>query len=166
MSEAPPGGCTNSSKALKRRFTGPEDEALLRLVSAIGSGKWDEIAQYIPERTPRQCRERYENYLMEHIPKPPWTSTDDEQLLKEIEVHGHHWTAIALCFPGRNTNDLKNRWHKVLSKRETGQVSTARIGARTLPDSPFEPMASSSEPDWPVAEGSGSDWTIEERFLL
>jgi N-glycosylase/DNA lyase len=165
MVDVQPDECPRSQKALKRRFTPAEDEVLLRLLAALGPGRWEEIARYIPERSPRQCRERYENYLTETFPKYPWTPADDEQLLKQVAARGHHWTIIAQFFPGRNTNDLKNRWYKFLAKRETGTLPDVKLGLGSMV-TPFVPVTTSPEVEWLVSDGCTSDWAIDDPFLV
>jgi hypothetical protein len=102
--------------SLKRRFTTAEDAALQHLVKTLGHRNWEQIAQVLPGRTARQCRERYENYLTEIVSTSPWTTADDERLARIANDCGHRWTEMAKYFPGRSANNLKNRWHKVLSK--------------------------------------------------
>jgi hypothetical protein len=101
---------------MKRRFTPAEDAAINHLVQTVGRRNWDQIARLIPDRTPRQCRERYENYLADVVSTSPWTTNDDQRLLQMVNNCGHQWTEMAKYFPGRSPNNLKNRWHKVLSK--------------------------------------------------
>jgi hypothetical protein len=144
-----------TNKVRKRRFTPEEDSALCTLFSVFGQNQWDEIAQFIPQRTPRQCRERYENYLATNILNLAWTQSDDELLLRMISVVGHRWTSMIEFFPGRNINNLKNRWHKVLSKRE--REIDLRTGDRPNPnasehDAVMWFSSEDSESDWPIAK--------------
>jgi hypothetical protein len=107
-----------SSKHLpRRRFNVKEDQTLRGLVCAYGLNRWDEIARFLPERTPRQCRDRYEYYLAPNVYNPPWTGEEDELLKKEVAEWGSKWVFLTRFFPGRTGNHLKNRWYKVLSKQ-------------------------------------------------
>jgi transposase len=50
--------------------------------------------------------------------RPPWTPADDSKLYELVRKVGHQWKAMAAYFPGRDSPDLKNRWHSVLARRE------------------------------------------------
>jgi hypothetical protein len=115
----------------KRRFTATEDAALQHLVKTLGRHNWEQIAQALPDRSPRQCRERYDNYLAKLVSILPWTRDDDERLLRIARDCGHHWTEMARYFPGRSPNNLKNRWHKALSK--------GRLNPWNRTDCPIDP---------------------------
>jgi hypothetical protein len=104
---------------LRRRFTPAEDGALKRLVSVYGLDNWGIIASFMPERNARQCRERYESYLAPNVYNAPWTDEEDGLLRRMVGEVGLRWVKLVSHFPGRNTNSLKNRWHKVLCKKDT-----------------------------------------------
>ena len=40
-----------------------EDDALSHLVGSHGEARWKDVAAHIPNRSPRQCRDRWRNYL-------------------------------------------------------------------------------------------------------
>jgi hypothetical protein len=105
-----------SSRPFKRRFSPAEDAALCNLVTQFGTAQWNKIAEFIPERTARQCRDRYEHYLMLNANGHPWTPDEDARLGHAAQEYGHRWKEIAAAFPGRNANSLKNRWHKVVAR--------------------------------------------------
>jgi hypothetical protein len=52
-----------SPKRLKRKFTAEEDHFLGELVQEHGTEAWTFVARFMGTRTPRQCRDRYDNYL-------------------------------------------------------------------------------------------------------
>jgi hypothetical protein len=43
-------------------------------------------------RTGKQCRERYRNHLSPHINHAPWSSEEDELLIRLHNSLGRHWT--------------------------------------------------------------------------
>jgi hypothetical protein len=59
----------------------------------------------------RQCRERWSEYLNPDLRTDPWTDDEDDLLLRQIELSGNRWTAIAASFDRRSANDIKNRWY-------------------------------------------------------
>jgi hypothetical protein len=103
-------------RPFKRRFSAAEDAALCNLVSQFGTNQWTKIAEFIPERTPRQCRDRYQHYLVLNMSDHPWTAEEDARLRQAAQEYGHRWKEIAGLFTGRNANSLKNRWHKVVGR--------------------------------------------------
>jgi hypothetical protein len=49
----------------RRKFIAEEDTKLRALVESLGTKSWEEIARCILERTVRQCRDRYQNSLLD-----------------------------------------------------------------------------------------------------
>ncbi|OHT17520.1 Myb-like DNA-binding domain containing protein [Tritrichomonas foetus] len=101
----------------RKKFTREEDDKLIKLVKKFGTKSWEEVAKYMPRRCGRQCRDRYNNYLLENFTKGPWTAEEDNLINSKYDEIGAHWVEISKLLPGRSGNDVKNRWHKTLSKR-------------------------------------------------
>jgi hypothetical protein len=100
--------------AARRLFTAAEDAQLLRVVGANPGQPWEVIASQMNDRTPRQCRERYTNYLAPCLRVADWTPKEDALLLEKINELGSAWAAIRHYFSGRSENDIKNRWYSHL----------------------------------------------------
>jgi myb proto-oncogene protein len=63
----------------------------------LGPRKWSQIAQHLPGRIGKQCRERWHNHLNPDIRKDAWTKEEDELILKLHEQYGtdfHLWTNL------------------------------------------------------------------------
>jgi len=103
--------------APRRKFTHEEDERLRSLVEGFGTSHWESISQFMPNRTARQCRDRYKNYLLDSIIVAPWQPEEDEIIRLKFGEVGPRWVEIAKCLTGRSGNHVKNRWHKHLSKK-------------------------------------------------
>ena len=71
----------DGGKKYRKVFSPHEDEQLAELVERMGAKNWDVIASYIPNRTARQCRERWKFYLCPSVNRTPWTSDEDRRLL-------------------------------------------------------------------------------------
>ena len=108
------------------RFSPLEDQKLQELVGQFGAKRWRRIAQYMPGRTARQCRDRYSNYLNPEFYNDKWTNEDDMLLIQKFREYGSQWTKITHFFPGKNANNIKNRWNYSVSRM------TSSLDAKTL----------------------------------
>ena len=104
---------TRNSK--KQKFTKEEDEELKKIVSTYGAKRWNKIASHLKNRTGRQCRDRYMNYLAPNIKKASFSFEEDLLLMHKIEEFGTHWSKIKTFFPGRTSSSLKNRFYVTLN---------------------------------------------------
>ena len=57
----------------KRQWTEKEDKILIKAINEHGAKRWAFIAQFIPSRIGKQCRERWHNHLNPNINKTEWT---------------------------------------------------------------------------------------------
>ena len=87
-----------------------EDLALAAAVSFFGPEKWPRICQYVPGRTPKQCRERWFDRLDPKLKHGSFSDQEDEMVLRGVDELGHKWSEIAKRIPGRTGSACKNRW--------------------------------------------------------
>lgn len=118
----------NSTLYKKAKWTAEEDNLLKMLVKKEGTNNWSLIAQSIPDRTGKQCRERWLNQLRPELTKNNWTPQEDAILIHQQQIHGNMWTKIAQFLPGRSPNNVKNRWSWI-SRHQT----TASLFAQMMP---------------------------------
>lgn len=69
---------------VKGPWTKEEDEIVIKLVDKNGPRNWSKIAEYLPGRIGKQCRERWHNHLNPEIKKDRWTEDED---LAIMEAH-------------------------------------------------------------------------------
>jgi hypothetical protein len=106
-----------SQKPVRQIFTAEEDARLKRLVSCHGETQWGLIADQMGNRTPRQCRERFRNYLAPELSYSPWTDSDDNLLRQKVGEFGQKWAKIAAFFEGRSDVSIKNHWTSLTAKK-------------------------------------------------
>lgn len=105
-------------------FTEEEDHLLTMAVIKYKKERWSTIAKYVPGRTPKQCRDRWVNYLQPSLTFDPWTKKEDELLLSLVNTYGTHWSKMMSSFPNRSTNSVKNRWYWLLKNEVKLPIET------------------------------------------
>lgn len=108
---------TQSGSPIKcrRRIFSAEDDSMLRtIVIQKGIHDWHEVAKCMVDKTARQCRDRWVNYLSPDISFLPWTREEDETIVKLVNELGTKWVRISRVIPGRSDNSIKNRWYSGL----------------------------------------------------
>lgn len=98
-----------------------EDNLLLKIMIEQQFTTWIAVAEQIPGRTARQCRDRWTNYLSPQNKNGPWTAEEDQLLIEKFRQHGPQWTLIAKFFNGRSENNVKNRWYTHLKQKYSQQ---------------------------------------------
>lgn len=79
-------------------------------VIAFVSPSWAKIAEVMPGRTAKQCRERYNNHVDPAIKKDKiWTAEEDALVMQLHAEHHNQFAKIARRIPGRCYDDVKNR---------------------------------------------------------
>jgi hypothetical protein len=97
----------------RHKFSPAEDQRLQELVAQFGQKNWTAVAAQLGTRSPRQCRERFKNYLSPSLRNEPWTAEQDQLLGDKVRVFGARWSSIIAFFPTRSEVNLKNRWSQI-----------------------------------------------------
>jgi hypothetical protein len=97
-------------------WTLEEDDIIRKYVSEHGTQSWSKLAELLPGRLGKQCRERWVNILDPSLTKGPWTGDEDWALSSLHKKLGNQWAKIAALIPGRSPNDVKNRWHVMVAQ--------------------------------------------------
>lgn len=94
-----------------------EDKKLTSLVLANGAKDWTKIANKLPGRIGKQCRERWHHHLNPNVIKKKWTLEEDTRIVRLYLKHKTRWSEIARHVEGRTDNQIKNRFNSNLKKR-------------------------------------------------
>ncbi|KAF8717055.1 hypothetical protein HU200_026166 [Digitaria exilis] len=133
-------GSDIKAAAFKGAWTEEEDSTLKDMVMQFGERKWSTVAQALPGRIGKQCRERWINHLHPDIKKNDiWTEEDDKMLIGAHKYFGNHWSSIARFLPGRSENAIKNHWNatkrslkskrRLKKKKSEQQVAPGQLSA-------------------------------------
>ncbi|KAJ3429677.1 snRNA-activating protein complex subunit [Anaeramoeba flamelloides] len=98
-----------------------EDQFLIKAVNELGLSAWYQIAELVPSRNAKQCRERWKNQLDPSINRGEFTEEEKELLKQKVREIGTRWSIVSTFFKGRPENMLKNYWYSIVmqsSKKE------------------------------------------------
>ncbi|KAK8888603.1 hypothetical protein M9Y10_033334 [Tritrichomonas musculus] len=118
----------------RKKFTPEEDNELIKQAKIFGARKWDLIAKFIPNRTAKQCRDRYKNYLSPNIFHGEWSNEEDLLILEKIKEIGPQWSTIATILKNRTSNSVKNRAKYLIKNKFNPGSSTSSFLALQVQD--------------------------------
>lgn len=148
---------SNKPKIHRNQFTPAEDALLIIAVNRYGMN-WQSVSKIMDNRTPRQCRDRWNHYLSPMNNHCEWTASEDQALLFFFNQIGPKWGKLASMFPGRTCVSTRNRCCRLLRISKT-QVES-HVGSSPA-SSPIEPA-----PAAPVATLPPPEAEQKPKFLI
>jgi myb proto-oncogene protein len=112
------------------RWSTEEDMRLSEIIPRLGTQSWVDIAKELvdsmkknhgqdpkgPQRTCKQCRQRWTNFLDPSVRRAQWTKEEDDKILEMVKLYGHKWSDISRQLNGRSEALVKNRWYSSVRK--------------------------------------------------
>eukprot|EP00550_Attheya_septentrionalis_P009417 CAMPEP_0198296488 /NCGR_PEP_ID=MMETSP1449-20131203/32773_1 /TAXON_ID=420275 /ORGANISM="Attheya septentrionalis, Strain CCMP2084" /LENGTH=574 /DNA_ID=CAMNT_0043997127 /DNA_START=10 /DNA_END=1734 /DNA_ORIENTATION=- len=115
-------------KSGPKTWTKEEDALLLNMVQSMRMPmKWSIVAQSMPERTGKQCRERYVNHLNPRLKITEWSPSEDATIFHLYDSAGSQWAKMSKMIPGRTDNGIKNRFHNLRRQLEREDEHRLRL---------------------------------------
>ena len=127
------------------KFTKLEDVRLRHIVSSMAKPDWKLVGTLMGNRTARQCRERYNNYLAPTVSNTPWTKEEEQILLEKYEEMGPQWSKMTQFFEKRAAVSIKNHFAKMMLQKKrqeaTEEAEVAYLDGDGEAEAPVVPTA-------------------------
>jgi hypothetical protein len=149
-------------------FTNDEDKKIKYLFEVGEIKEWDNIAEYLPNRSGKSCRDRYMNHLKQNFETENWLKEEEDILLNLVAKKGRNWLKISKHIPGKTPDSIKKRFRQILSSQNgkenfQSKRNKGRIAHLVLPPNVEEDQLSNIKFDMKFVDLS--DEIISNKFL-
>lgn len=108
-------------------WTNVEDEILKASISKYGLNQWSRVSSLLPNKTAKQCKQRWQEWLDPRIRKSEWTKEEDEKLLSLIKLRPNQWNSIGIMM-NRTVNQCIERYQQLLSDSSARDDELSMVG--------------------------------------
>jgi len=112
----------------KKGAWSPEEDQVLWAIIEAYKGQdddgWDKEAARALNRTPKQCRERWENAMNPNLCNKEFSKDEDDAIISLHDKLGNQWKKIAAFLNGRTGNRVKSRFQSLQKKSKTFHESS------------------------------------------
>ena len=105
-----------SKEINKGPWSPKENNIIIEYVKQFGEKNWNKCAEFIKNRTGKQCREHWKNCLNPKIKKGEWTLEEDLFIMLFYKKCHGSWRELIHLFENRTENSIKNRFFSQLRK--------------------------------------------------
>ena len=95
-----------------------EDEILKAAVMKYGKNQWARISSLLVRKSPKQCKQRWYEWLDPSVKKTPWSREEEEKLLHLAKIMPTQWRTIAGCLEGRTASQCLEHYEKLLDQAQ------------------------------------------------
>jgi len=166
------GSRSYSNRRERRKWNQEEDTKLGMLIKKYGTSNWRSVSAMLPDRSAKQCRERWINHLDPAIIKGKLTAHEWNIVLQSQGELGNRWSEIAKLLPGRTPNQIKNVWHAMARREVQTPIKPKRkylsgSNPKQVPDHSEVDTSDNSEEDREIESNSDESLenTTEEDLL-
>ncbi|KAF9631053.1 SANT domain DNA binding protein [Lasiodiplodia theobromae] len=110
--------CNHLIGGLRKGSWEPSEDQRLAIGVKEHGQQWPLVAEEVGTRSADQCAKRWHHSLNPDLDHSKWTQEEERTLLHAVEKHGRAWKEIKTnYFPGRATNNVKNRYVTLTRRR-------------------------------------------------
>lgn len=106
------------SNIKKGRWSAEEDYKIKDLVT-LYNFNWAKISKLIYNRTPKQIRDRYINYLDPNLNNNPFTILENKKIINFVKEYGKQWVKLSKVIRGKSPLSIKNKYFSLLRANKT-----------------------------------------------
>lgn len=108
---------TKRKQGAQPKFTNNDDQRLKDFVSKFGIEDWTKISMLMKNKSAKQCKDRWSNYLDPAYSHSPWTEEEDNLLLLMYEEMGSQWTLMSSHFEKKTPGEIRFRYLKLMRQK-------------------------------------------------
>lgn len=112
-------------------WTNVEDEILKAAIAKYGLNQWSRVSSLLPQKSAKQCKRRWKEWLDPRIKKLDWDRSEDEKLLRLIKLRPNQWNSIGIMM-NRTVNQCIERYQQLLGESLETEASANGIGEDSL----------------------------------